>query len=113
MLRKSDCQPTYIIKVIAEADRPFIRESLTKQLGITTEQDLGAVRRRFNAMLRSSQLVGNDCDCYALPSQLDLIHGRVISYSDGFGLLVPDSGGKDMFLSAAGQMHTLFHGSSP
>ncbi|MGD2055362.1 MAG: winged-helix domain-containing protein, partial [Gammaproteobacteria bacterium] len=98
----------YILQLIAEADLPVSRESLTEQLLIDTEEELEALRRRLNAMIRDGQLVRNRRGCYALADQFDLIPGRVIAHPDGFGFLVPDSGGEDVFLSAR-QMHALFH----
>jgi len=99
----------HIQDVIAEADRPVRREDLEELLGIHDEQGIEALRRRLNAMVRDGQLVRNRRDCYALADRFDLVPGRVIGHQDGFGFLVPDDGGEDVYLSAR-QMHALFHG---
>jgi len=98
----------YILQVIAEADRPVDREGLEALLEIHSEDDTEALRRRLNAMLRDGQLVRNRRGCYALTDQFDLVTGRVIGHQDGFGFLVPDDDGDDVYLSAR-QMHALFH----
>ncbi len=99
----------HIIDIITEADRPVRREDVEKLLGIRDEQGIEALRRRLNAMVRDGQLVRNRRNCYALANQFDLVPGRVIGHQDGFGFLVPDEGGDDVYLSAR-QMHALFHG---
>ena len=40
---------------------------------------------------------------------MELIAGRVIGHKDGFGFVVPDDGGEDLFLSPR-QMRNVFHG---
>jgi len=99
----------YILEVIASAERPVNRQDLEALLGIRDEDGIEALRRRLNAMLRDGQLVRNRRNCYALADQFDLVPGRVVGHQDGFGFLVAEDGGDDVFLSAR-QMHALFHG---
>jgi ribonuclease R len=98
-----------ILDVITEADRPVNRTDLEGLLGIQEADGVEALRRRLNAMVRDGQLVRNRRDCYALADQFDLVQGRVIGHQDGFGFLVTDDEGDDVFLSAR-QMRALFHG---
>ena len=98
-----------ILDVITEADRPVNREDLEALLGIHDGDGVEALRRRLNAMVRDGQLVRNRRDCYARADQFDLVQGRVVGHQDGFGFLVADDGGDDVYLSAR-QMHALFHG---
>ena len=44
--------------------------------------------------------------CYALT---DLVRGRIVGHPDGFGFLVPEEGGVDLFLSAK-EMDKVLHG---
>jgi ribonuclease R len=98
-----------ILEVIAEADRPVNRDDVEALLNIRDEAGVEALRRRLNAMLRDGQLVRNRRNCYALADKFDLVQGRVIGHQDGFGFLVTDDEGDDVFLSAR-QMRALFHG---
>jgi len=98
-----------ILDVITEADRPVNRADLEGLLGIHNADGVEALRRRLNAMIRDGQLVRNRRDCYARADQFDLVAGRVIGHQDGFGFLVTDDEGDDVFLSAR-QMRALFHG---
>jgi ribonuclease R len=98
----------FILQVIAEADHPVDQEELAASLGLHGEEALEALRRRLNAMVRDGQLARNRRDCYALADQFGLLAGRVIAHRDGFGFLVPDAGGADVYLSAR-TMNTVFH----
>jgi len=98
----------YILEVITTADLPVNREGLEELLKIDSEEGAEALRRRLGAMVRDGQLVRNRRDCYALADQFDLVQGRVIGHRDGFGFLVSDDGGDDVYLSAR-QMRVLFH----
>ena len=48
-------------------------------------------------MVRDGQLVRNRRDCYARADQFDLVPGRVIGHQDGFGFLVTDDEGDDVY----------------
>ena len=98
-----------ILEVITEADHPVNRADLEALLGIKDADGVEALRRRLNAMTRDGQLVRNRRDCYARVDQFDLVPGRVIGHQDGFGFLVTDDEGDDVYLSAR-QMRALFHG---
>ena len=98
-----------ILEVITEADQPVNRADIGELLDIHDADGAEALRRRLNAMLRDGQLVRNRRDCYAPADQFDLVQGRVIGHQDGFGFLVTDDEGDDVFLSAR-QMRALFHG---
>lgn len=98
-----------ILEVIHEADGPVPFEPLAERLGLTEEVDLEALTRRLRAMERDGQLVCNRVGAYLPVNQEDLVRGRVIGHPDGFGFLVPDEGGDDLFLSPR-QMKSLLHG---
>ncbi|MGB5718214.1 MAG: VacB/RNase II family 3'-5' exoribonuclease, partial [Gammaproteobacteria bacterium] len=98
-----------ILEVITEADHPVNRADVEALLGIVDEDAIEALRRRLNAMLRDGQLVRNRRGCYARADQFDLVPGRVIAHKDGFGFLVTDDEGDDVYLSAR-QMRAVFHG---
>ncbi|MGD2112382.1 MAG: ribonuclease R [Gammaproteobacteria bacterium] len=98
----------YILEVIAASDRPVDRESLTARLKISDADGEEALRRRLGAMVRDGQLVRNRRGCYAVAERFDLVPGRVLGHRDGFGFLVPDAGGEDIYLSAR-QMRKVFH----
>lgn len=98
-----------IMQVLEESGETLAREDIAGILKIRDEQALEALRRRLRAMERDGQLIYTRRGQYGLAHKMDLIRGRVIGHPDGFGFLVPDEGGDDIFLSAR-QMRQLLHG---
>jgi len=84
------------LKAVGE---PLGFRELTESLGISGERDLDAIGRRLRAMERDGQLLKNRRGQYGLIDRMDMISGRVIGHPEGFGFLVPDAGGEDLFLS--------------
>ncbi len=99
----------YILEVLAEGGRPLNHEQLARELGLEGEEAWEALRRRLNAMERDGQLIRNRREGYGPVTKMDLVRGRVIGHRDGFGFLIPDDGGDDVFLTARA-MRRLIHG---
>ena len=78
-------------------------------LGLEDPEQIEALSRRLKAMVRDGQLIRNRREGFIPVNEASLIRGRVIAHPEGFGFLVPDEGGDDLFLSAR-QMRTLLHG---
>jgi ribonuclease R len=64
---------------------------------------------RVAAMQRDGQLLMNRKGELCVTAKLDFISGTVQGHPDGYGFLVPDDGGADLFLSQA-EMHKVLHG---
>lgn len=88
----------YILECLKEAGRPMTHEQLCRAYGMTDETSIEALRRRLNAMERASQLLSNRRRAYVLIDKLDLIKGRVQAHRDGYGFLIPEGGGDDLYL---------------
>jgi ribonuclease R len=98
----------YILSFLAESQRLMNREELGFAFGLVREEDIEALRRRLRAMERDGQLLRNRRGGYGLVDRMDMVRGRIISHPDGFGFLVPDEGGDDLFLSSR-QMRGVWH----
>jgi ribonuclease R len=98
----------FIQQVLVEEGKPLSFAALTELLTIR-EHELPLFQRRLGAMARDGELMQNRRDEWCLPSKLDLIRGRVEGHPDGFGFVVPDEGGEDLFLSPK-EMHQVLHG---
>jgi len=85
------------------------RTQIAQELELRSDEQFEALRRRLRAMERDGQLIRNRKGGYGLVSKMDLVCGRVIGHPDGFGFLVPDEGGEDLFLSGR-EMRGVFHG---
>jgi ribonuclease R len=98
-----------ILQHLDERGSPAAREELAQEFGLSTDEQLEALRRRLRAMERDGQLIYTRRGTYAPVDKLDLILGRVSGHRDGFGFLIPDDGSDDLFLSPA-QMRLVFDG---
>lgn len=98
-----------ILDFLREAGRPLARKELATAFKINDPEERRALGRRLKAMKRDGQLIRNRRGSYGLIEKMDLIKGRVIGHPDGYGFVVPDEGGKDLFLSAR-QMRTVLNG---
>ncbi|SCZ49794.1 RNAse R [Thiohalomonas denitrificans] len=99
----------FIMDLLAEQGRPMARQQIAKALKLEGDEPLEALRRRLRAMERDGQLMQNRRGGYGLISKMDLVRGRVVGHADGFGFLIPDEGGEDLFLSPK-EMHGALHG---
>ncbi|MGP9833369.1 ribonuclease R [Marinobacter sp. NSM] len=99
----------FILKHLKERGAPATHETLCQELGQTSEEGIEALRRRLIAMCRDGQLICNRRDAFLPIEEADLVTGKVTGHKDGFGFLIPDDGGSDLFLTAR-QMRQVFHG---
>lgn len=101
----------FILQLIQKQGKPVSFTELLNLLSFSSsdEEAFEALKRRVKAMLRDGQLLQNRRGAYGLPQKMDLIKGRVSATSGGFGFLIPEDGGDDLFLSS-GQMQALFDG---
>ncbi len=98
---------TLILKTIKKAGM-MTQSSVFKALKVRPDQEEG-VGRRLAAMARDGQLVRNRRGGFLPVDEKNLVRGHVIAHADGFGFLVPDEGGDDLFLSGK-QMRGVLHG---
>jgi len=98
----------FILQVLAGEGLKLAPEELARLLGIKASEE-DAFERRLQAMERDGQVMRNRKGAICVVSKLDLIPGRVEGHPDGFGFLVPDEEGPDVFL-APRQMHKVLHG---
>lgn len=99
----------YILEYLAEKGRPATYEQVLEDLGLKSEEECEALRRRLIAMSRDGQLLRNRKGAYGPLAKMEMIAGRVIGHKDGFGFVVPDDGSEDLFLSPR-NMRSVFHG---
>jgi len=98
-----------ILECLTQRGEPLPFKALAEALQVEGERDLEAFGRRLRAMERDGQLLMNRRGHYALIDRMDMISGRVIGHPEGFGFLVPDQGGEDLFLSPR-DMRLVMHG---
>ena len=97
-----------ILECLRAADVPMTPAELAERLDVPSTH-FDNLNRRLLAMERDGQLLPNRKGVLLLASKLDLTAGRVQGHRDGFGFLVPDAGGPDVFLSPR-EMQKVMHG---
>jgi ribonuclease R len=98
-----------ILDLLEQQGRPLKRRDIVRLLNVTGEDSLEILRRRLRAMLRDGQLVKNRRNAYGLPARMDLVAGRISAHRDGFGFVMLDDGGSDLYLSPR-HMRGVLHG---
>jgi len=98
-----------VLAFLAEHGRPLAFEAIAEGLGVQGERDREAFARRLRAMERDGQLYRNRRGLYGLLEKMHLVRGRVTGHADGYGFLVPDEGGEDLFLPPR-EMRRVLHG---
>ena len=97
----------YILQILEEQGKPVSAGELCVLLDIC-DDEFEMFQRRLGAMEREAQLMRNRKGSYIVPERASLIAGRIEGHADGYGFLVPDDGGEDLFLDAK-QMSKVLH----
>lgn len=98
-----------ILDYLREAGRPRGQDKIAAALNIGGAKALQQLEQTLNQLVSKGVIHCNRRGGYGLVDRMNLIRGRVIGHPDGFGFLVPDQGGDDLFLSPR-EMRNLLHG---
>jgi ribonuclease R len=97
-----------ILGLFRSANAPLDLRALSMSLGVKTESQ-AVLTRRLNAMERDGQIRSDGSGFYVLADHSDFVSGRVSAHRDGFGFVIPDEPGDDLFLSER-EMQKVLHG---
>jgi ribonuclease R len=97
-----------IIELLTDHGKPLTQKAIQKAFTLFEEEQVEALRRRLRAMERDGQVLKNRKQCFCLVNSKDLIVGRVIGHSEGFGFLRPDDATEDLYFSPR-EMKALMH----
>ena len=98
----------FILDVLVKEGIPLSRETLGELLEIH-EAEEEMFNRRLQAMERDGQIMRNRKQAICIPDKLDLIKGTVQGHPDGYGFVIRESGGDDLFLDGK-EMRKVLHG---
>jgi ribonuclease R len=97
----------FILDLIKSQGKPLDRAQIIQLFDLSDPNQLEGIRRRLKAMERDGQLVWIK-GYYHLISEFELLEGIVSAHPDGFGFMLAEDGGEDVFLSQR-EMRLLFH----
>ena len=99
----------FILDLIAEQPDAINRFQIEKLLKLNDPERKEGLRRRLRAMERDGQVFFNKQKNYELISEMDVLEGIVSAHPDGFGFVLAEDGGGDLFLGMR-DMRRVFHG---
>ncbi len=98
-----------LLDFLESEGRPRKAEQIMQAFGLKGQRMRSLLVERLYAMVRGGQIIENRRGEYCLMAKLELITGVVTGHRDGFGFVVRDDGGDDVYLSAR-EMRPLFDG---
>jgi len=98
----------FIMETVQREGCPLSTSEIASHLELD-DQQAESLEFRLKAMVRDGQLIRNRRGGYCLVDSKELIAGRVQGHKDGFGFLIPDEGGEDLFLLPR-EMRQVMHG---
>jgi len=98
-----------ILRALRSAGTPLSPAELAQRMEVKRPTTLVGFERRLRAMERDGQLLPNRKGVLLLATKLDFVAGKVQGHRDGFGFLLRDDGGPDLFLSPR-EMLKVLHG---
>ena len=98
----------YILDFLLEQGVPVSVEQIAQKMSIAADE-MEPFERRLAAMQRDGQIMRNRKNAICVVEKLDLVKGKVQGHPDGFGFLIQDGDGDDLFLNA-GEMSKVMHG---
>lgn len=102
------CSRELILSYIEFCKNPVSDERIISGLAVRGAKKQLALSRRLQAMFRDGQLIKNKQGFWTIPDDSQLISGYVQAAKEGYGFLIRDDGGNDIYLSNR-QMRQVFN----
>lgn len=106
---KAGAQQQAILDHLREAGKPRSIDRLAAALELDSDSELEQLEQTLSSLEAQGLILRNRRGQVGLAEKMDLIRGRIIGHPDGFGFLVPDQGGDDLYMSVR-EMGNLLHG---
>ena len=108
----SDAQPALdgeaVLERLREIGVPVTADELASRIK-ASKRARPAFEAAIESLVRAGDVLVNRKGELLVAEKLDLVRGTMQGHPDGYGFLVPDSGGGDLFLSPR-EMHKALHG---
>ncbi len=96
------------ITVLTEQGRPMSFDELSEYFALSSKNERTAYYSRLDRMAERGMLLRDRRKRYSLPRKMDLVVGKVLGHPKGFGFVIPDDGGDDLYLHP-NQMRRVLH----
>ncbi len=97
-----------ILGALERAGAPLTRHELEKAAAAGA-RDRAGFAAALEVLERAGRVVRNRAGSYLVAKRIDVVAGRIEGHRDGFGFLVPDNGGPDVFMPQE-EMRQAMHG---
>ena len=98
-----------LLDFLEKSGKPLKLNVILSGFGLKGQRMRSLLEDRLYQMVRAGQIIENRRGEFCLTAKLDLVTGTVAGHRDGFGFVIPDDGGDDVYLSAR-EMRPLFDG---
>jgi len=89
-----------LLEYLRDVGQPRRANAILKDFSIKAAKGRTQLLEKLSALVRAGQIIQNRGGEYCLSEKLDLISGTVNAHKDGFGFVISDQGGDDVYLSA-------------
>jgi len=100
---------TVLLDFLEKSGKPLKIDRLLSNFDLKGQRMRASLEDQLYRMVRAGQIIRNRRGEYCLTAKLDLLTGKVSGHRDGFGFVIRDDGGDDVYLSAR-EMRPLFDG---
>lgn len=98
-----------ILKFMRESVyRPLTMKELIKSFNIPLEER-SSFRRLIRGLTSDGEIIKIKGDRFGLPEKMNLVTGVVQGHPDGYGFVIPEDGGEDLFINPR-NMREVMHG---
>ena len=98
-----------LLGFLEKSGKPLKINNMMAGLDLKGQRMRALLEEQLHKMVRAGQIIQNRRGEFCLTAKLDLITGTVSGHRDGFGFVIRDGGGDDVYLSAR-EMRPLFDG---
>jgi ribonuclease R len=98
-----------LLDFLEKFGKPLKVDKILSGFDLKGQRMRALLKEQLYKMVRAGQVIENRRGEYCLTAKLDLVTGKVSGHRDGFGFVIRDDGGDDVYLSAR-EMRPLFDG---